>query len=401
MNAIGIDVSKGKSMVTILRPLGEIVASPFEIKHTNEDLSKLVKLIKSSEGESRVVMEYTGRYHEVLVHYLSEADIFVSAVNPKMVKDFDNDTLRKVKTDKADSIKLARYCIDKWASLQAYSPMDDLRAQLKTLNRQFAFYTVHKAAMKNNLISILELTYPGVNSYFVSPSRSDGHQKWIDFAYTYWHVECVRNHSMTSFLEHYRNWCKRNSYSYREEKARSIYELAKDIAPVLPKDESTKSLVKKAAKELLSISETVESIRTQMDQIASQLPEYPVVLSMRGVGPSLGPQIIAEIGDITRFSHKGALTAFAGVDPGINESGTHAQKSVHTTKRGSTYLRKSLFQVMDALLKNAPSDDAVFLFLNKKRAEGKPYHVYMTAGCNKFLRIYYGRVKEYLSTLPS
>ena len=39
-------------------------------------------------------------------------------------------------------------------------------------------------------------------------------------------------------------------------------------------------------------------------------------------------------------------------------------------------------------------------FLDKKRAQGKPYYVYMTAGANKFLRIYYGRVKEYLSSLP-
>ena len=130
-----------------------------------------------------------------------------------------------------------------------------------------------------------------------------------------------------------------------------------------------------------------------------KLPEYPIVLSMKGVGPSLGPQIIAEIGDITRFSNKGALTAFAGVDPGVNSSGTHTQKSVHTTKRGSTHLRKSLFQVMDALIKNAPEGDPVYEFMIKKRLEGKPYYVYMTAGCNKFLRIYYGRVKEYLEQI--
>lgn len=47
---------------------------------------------------------------------------------------------------------------------------------------------------------------------------------------------------------------------------------------------------------------------------------------MKGVGTSLGPQLIAEIGDVTRFNHKGALTAFAGVDPGKNESGSYAQK---------------------------------------------------------------------------
>lgn len=41
----------------------------------------------------------------------------------------------------------------------------------------------------------------------------------------------------------------------------------------------------------------------------------------------------------------------------------------------------------------------MFLFLDKKRAEGKPYYVYMTAGTNKFLRVYYGRVKEFWASL--
>ena len=88
MNAVGIDVSKGKSMVAIMRPFGEIVSTPFEIKHTSSDINSLVKLIKSIEGESRIVMEHTGRYYEVLAHQLSEANLFVSAINPKLIKDF-------------------------------------------------------------------------------------------------------------------------------------------------------------------------------------------------------------------------------------------------------------------------------------------------------------------------
>ena len=93
------------------------------------------------------------------------------------------------------------------------------------------------------------------------------------------------------------------------------------------------------------------------------------------------------------------MTAFAGVDPGVNESGSYEQKSVPVSKRGSAQLRKALFQVMDCLIKTMPADDPVYLFMDKKRAEGKPYYVYMTAGINKFLRIYYGRVKEYLLSL--
>ena len=400
MNAVGIDVSKGKSMVAIIRPFGEMVTKPFEIKHTNSDITSLVDLINSFEGESRIVMEHTGRYYEVLAHQLSEANLFVSTINPKLIKDFDNDSLRKVKSDRADAIKIARYALDKWQTLKQYNVMDELRNQLKTMNRQFGFYMKHKTAMKNNLISILDQTYPGVNTYFDSPVRSDGSQKWVDFVSTYWHVDCVRKMSLNAFINHYQKWCKRKKYIFSKTKAEEIYGKAKELVPVLPKDEITKLVIKQAIEQLNKASITVEEIRSLMNETAAKLPEYPIVMQMKGVGPSLGPQLMAEIGDVTRFSHKGAITAFAGVDPGVNESGTYSQKSVKTTKRGSSELRKTLFQIRDVLIKTKPQDDPVYLFLDKKRAEGKPYYVYMTAGANKFLRIYYGRVKEYLSSLP-
>ena len=400
MNAVGIDVSKGKSMVAILRPFGEIVYSPFEIKHTSHDIHSLVDLIHSVNGESRVVMEHTGRYYEVLAHQLSEADIFVSTINPKLIKDFDNDSLRKVKSDKADAVKIARYALDKWQNLKQYSLMDELRNQLKTMNRQFGFYMKHKTAMKNNLIGILDQTYPGVNTYFDSPARSDGSQKWVDFASTYWHVDCVRKMSLNAFTNHYEKWCRRKKYNFSKSKAEEIYGKAKELVPVLPKDEITKRMIRQAVDQLNSASSTVEELRTLMNDTASKLPEYPIIMAMNGVGPSLGPQLIAEIGDVTRFTHKGAITAFAGVEPGVNESGTFSQKSVPTSKRGSANLRKTLFLVMDVLIKTMPQDDPVYQFLDKKRSQGKPYYVYMTAGANKFLRIYYGRVKEYLASLP-
>ena len=111
-------------------------------------------------------MEHAGRYYEVLTHQLSGANLFISAINPKLIKDFDNDFLRKVKSDKADAVKIARYTLDKWQNLKQYSVMDELRNHLKTMNRQFGFYMKHKTATINNLIGILDQTYPGVNTYF-------------------------------------------------------------------------------------------------------------------------------------------------------------------------------------------------------------------------------------------
>ena len=63
MNAVGIDVSKGKSTVAVMRPFGEVVLSPFEVSHTGKDLSALAEKLKSLPGETRVVMEHTGYYH--------------------------------------------------------------------------------------------------------------------------------------------------------------------------------------------------------------------------------------------------------------------------------------------------------------------------------------------------
>ena len=116
-----------------------------------------------------------------------------------------------------------------------------------------------------------------------------------------------------------------------------------------------------------------------MNETAARFLEYPVVIAMKGVGPSLGPQLMAEIGDVARFTHSGAITAFAGVDSGVNNSGDYSPKSVHASKHGSPVLRKTLFLIMDILIKTKP-DDPVYLFMDKKRAEGKPYSVYTTAG---------------------
>ena len=400
MNSAGIDVSKGKSMVAVMRPFDETVAKPFTVRHTGSELKQLADYLKSLDGETRVVMEHTGRYYEQIAQYLHDAGIYVSAVSPKLIKDYGTgNTLRHVKTDKADARKIAKYCLDRWAELREYTPMDTIHNQLKTLNRQCGLYTKTKTMMKNNLIALLDQTFPGMNALFDSPVREDGTQKWVDFAEEFWHVDCVRGMKQTAFVKHYAKWCKQHKYHVRTGQAESIYESSKELIAVLPKDDMTKLLVQQAIAALNAVSATLGKLKTEMLDLASRLPEFPVVMDMCGVGDSLGPQLMAEIGDVTRFAHRSSITAFAGVDPGANQSGNHESKSVRASKSGPPELRKALFLVMDSLIKNMPQDDPVYRFMDKKRAEGKPCLVYMTAGANKFLRIYYGKVKEYLAAL--
>ena len=401
MNAAGIDISSRKSTVAVLRPFGEVVEVPFDVQHNAEALTALAEQLKSIDGETRVVMEHTGRYYESVAKTLHEAGLFVSAVNPLLIKEYGNNSLRRVKTDKADAMKIARYALDNWVELRDYTPMDTIRYDLKTLNRQFQLASKQKTATANNLIALQEQSFPGIRKLFDSPVRSDGTQKWVDFTHDFYHVDCVRSGSQNTFTERYRKWCKRNHYNFNAGKAAEIYAMAKSAVVLVQKTPLTKTLLQEAANQLTAISRSVETYRSEMNKLASQLPEYPVIMEMYGVGESLGPQLMAEIGDVRRFERKQSLVAFAGIDPMPNQSGEKNVRSNKSSKRGSPYLRKTLFNIMGIYLKCSPQDEPVYQFLDRKRAEGKPYYVYMTAAGNKFLRRYYATVMNYFATLEN
>jgi len=110
INAVGIDVSKGKSMVCFIRPFREIVVSPFEIPHTN-------------------------------------------------------------------------YRLTNWMDLPGDVPDEYIRQSLKAFSRQYNKYNKVKTMLTNNLISLLDQTFPCLKELFTSQARQkDGHEKWLDFA---------------------------------------------------------------------------------------------------------------------------------------------------------------------------------------------------------------------------
>ena len=399
MNAVGIDVSKGKSTVTVLQPFGVVIAEPFEVLHTADELKTLVKFIKSLSGETRVVMEYTGSYYEPIANALYDAGIFVSVVNPIIINDYSTNRVRKVKTDKVDALRIAAFALDRWLELRKYEPADTVRKTLKVMNRQCLNLNRILVMQKNNLISLLDSVFPGANNLFTSPCReTDGHEKWVDFVLKFPHVDTVAKLSLSVFKAKYQSWCKKEEYRYSDLKAEKIHKYARTLVSTIPLTESIKMVVSEAAKALNSTLEALGKLHTEMDALSSQLPEYETVMDMYGVGKILGSQLIAEIGDIRKLHSGKALVAMAGIDPPPHQSGTVNTRSRSISKRGSPALRKTLFQVIGVYLQRQPQDEPVYQFLEKKRTEGKPYKVYMIAAAHKFLRIYYARVKEIMPT---
>lgn len=399
MNAVGIDVSKGKSTVAVLRPFGEVAASPFDVIHNDSDLKQLAELIKALPGESKVVMEYTGTYFEPIAQFLHNNGIFVSVVNALLVHDYGGNSLRKVKTDKKDALKLASYALDRWTELDEYIPADEQRKTLKLLNRQYNQSIKIQTMMKNNLISLTDSVFPGINKLFTSPERqSDGHEKWVDFLKAFPHKDCVAKLYLSVFKTKYKSWCSRNKYKFSESKAEEIHAYAKSVIAVLPPNDSVNLLVTQAVSQLNTILETLSSIRDEMNRVASSLPEYDTVMSMFGVGKVYGPQLIAEVGDTRRFRNRRAITAFAGLDAPPYQSGQLDVSSRHISKRGSAALRKVLFQITEVYILNKPEDEPVYQFIDKKRSEGKHYYSYRIAAANKFLRIYFAKVNQVLTS---
>lgn len=401
MISIGIDISKEKSTVCILETTGKVIKSPYEMNHTAEALNELVERIKTFDQEVKVIMEATGHYHLPVLNRLLTQSIFVSVINPLMMKRYASISIRKGKTDKIDSKKIAYFGLEHWHSLEKYEIKDEVYEELRLLSRQYNHYVKVKVQSKLALSNLLDLTMPGINKLLKNSSTNSNKDKLNSFTKEYWHYDNITRKNETQFVTSYLNWAKKEGYQQSEAKARKIYALAKGGIPTLKSNTiSTKMLVLEAVRVLREIEKTINVILTRMQELAKGIKEFEVVRGMGGVGDKLAPRLIAEIGDVTRFYSAKALVAFAGIDTPPYQSGDFTGTKSKISKRGSKYLRKAGYEVMKSLKCKKPSTDIkVYEFIIKKENEGKSKTLAKIAGLNKFLRIYYARVKEVYAPL--
>lgn len=394
MISVGIDVSKGKSTVCIMKPCGEILESPFDIGHTADELDSLISLIKSFDEETRVVMEDTGHYHLPVATYLSSHNIFVCCVNALRMKKFCSQSIRRAKTDKIDSIKIAAFGITYWNELVKAYPSNVIYDELKFLARQYYQVTGMLVKSKVNFSNLLDQVMPKINDVL---SNQGGNHKLTEFVSRYIHFQNILDMGERKFTSDYCKWAKKKGYRLNERKAAEIYAIAQNGIPTLPNSQSVKIAVSEAIKLIHSIEESRNTILAQMQDLCNTLPEYSVVKEMDCIGDTLAPRIIAEIGDVRRFKNKHSLVAYAGIDAPPYQSGAFHASERHISKRGNSYLRKTGYEIMQSLIKHKPADNAVYDFIQKKRSEGKCGKEAMIAGLNKFLRVYYGKVMEFYS----
>ena len=394
MIAVGIDVSKSKSTVAILDSYGTVLATPFNMAHTQPEMNALVSRLKAFDEPVTILLEYTGHYHYPVLKKLQEEGFPVCVVNPYQMKKYGDVEIRKAKTDKKDALRIATFALEKSYKLVPYSSMEEKYEDLKFLSRQYQQRISFVSTLKVQLINMLDQTMPGITKILALKSRDPEKCALLLFIKRYKSFDEIQRIGKTRFLSTYATLMKKTPDRYAPKKGLEIYELARDSITTRGEDPYIWSAQDQCVDLLAAAQNAADEIITQMQNIAETIPEYKVLRAMNGVGDRLGPIILEEIGYIRRFHSAKALNSFAGNDAPPYQSGQFESRNRHISKRGSSALRKACFEVMQALKLTKPQDDPVYQFILKKEQEGKPYNVAKMAGVNKFLRIYYARAME-------
>ena len=389
--SVGIDVSMGKSTIAIISTDGEVISEPFEIEHTKSDFNLVLEKIKNIPKDNvKFVMEYTGNYCKSLLKIIIDNGYFVTVENPLTIKKYCDINIRKVKTDKKDALKIACYGSERWHKLIRYTPSDEIYSELRFLSRQYDEQMSLKVMKKIHLSGLIEVTFPGLKKIFNGDSL---YMLMLDIYKKYYHPSLVLSKSKASFIKDVEKISKKTGHRIGMRVAEEMYSLANECIPSSPCNESTQLAVSNCVLLLQNLEEITNNIIAKMDELARQLPEFEIVSNMSGVGNKIRARLIAEIGDVRRFKNSNCLIAYAGIDVPPFQSGQFVATNRRITKRGNKHLRKVGYEAMKSLKTVKPTkDNAVYLFIIKKEAEGKGSITAKIAGLNKFLRIYYARV---------
>lgn len=147
-------------------------------------------------------MEHTSNYWKLIALTLKEAGFYVSVVNAMLIHDFSDNSIRKLKTDRADSLKIANYALTFWNELPPFNDEDETRLVLREQSRMYERLALTATFLRNGLIALADQTFPSIDQAFGHAIKNaDGHEKWVDFFSIYWHRDCVLRLSIEKFTE--------------------------------------------------------------------------------------------------------------------------------------------------------------------------------------------------------
>jgi len=386
---LSIDVSKSKSYATMFRSYGDMYLKPFPFNHCPTDLdyltSQLVLLEQETGKKPSIVMEATGNYSKPISSFFRENGYNVFVINPLQTHAQKKKSVRKVKTDPIDTNRIAQvFYLDDSPLEYCYEPHI---LELRNLCRQYESFNNLYTETQNKYRAILDLCFPKfelVFSHMRSPTA-------LNILSLFSSPADLLAASRSELLESLKP--ARKSRDWNEMKVDQLIMAAKESLPFNQAQQSSVRVLRSYIDLLLSQQKILADLRAQMIYWANLSPYYALLYSIPGVGEITATTILAEIGDIERFPSSKQLVAFAGLDPSVFESGNFKASKNRISKRGSSYLRKALYQATVAGISNrqgGPLNKILYAFYSKKLAEGKPPKAAIIATSNKLVRMIYG-----------
>lgn len=382
----GIDVSKSTS--TVCELIGE---SKNELTITNDrpGFIQLLKELSAFSKHPQIIFEATGVYSRRLQAFLEDYDYDYVILNPLKAKKEMDMGLRHNKTDKTDAYHLALI------QRLHHHPVNHLQSQTyKQLNSLSRFYdqlTSDLVMAKNRLHQALQSTFPEIETLFCS---AKGKNYWQILLH-YPHCDLVRKNDKKQII----NWLmqlKGVGFKHAQKTADKLITLAYKAYPVVSCDSVEVEQVQYYAHRLLSLSEHREKIIERMVQLAKSLPNHDLenLESIPGFAQTTAVRVLAELGDLRRFSNPNKINACIGIDPGRYQSG-EMDSNLSITKHGNAVARKLLYRAIgqiDNASKTNPCHIADYYESKKLSSQTKGFKKIAIASIHKLIRTIYALI---------
>ena len=380
---VGIDVAKDKHDCCIINSEGEILFDPFTITNNKTGFLDLLSKIQSSEESLqnvKVGLEATGHYSYNILGFLVDKGLPTFVINPLHTNLYRKSlSLRQTKTDKVDSKTIAMMLMS-GMDFQSYSTTSYHNEELKSLTRYRFDKVQERAQLKTSIARLVSILFPELEKLVSRLHMNSVYQLLGEYPGASF-IADVHLTRLTNLLLDASKGC------YGKDKAVEIRDAARNsIGSVMPAKSleltHTIRLIRELDSEIRTIEEMIGSI---MDKRGSMITTIP------GISYRMGAMILAEIGDINRFSNPNKLLAYAGLSPTTYQSGHLESTHSHMEKRGSKYLRYALFNATKYVCLWDPEFKS---YLAKKRAEGKHYNVAISHAAKKLVRLIYAMEKS-------
>lgn len=381
---ISIDVSKGSSHVCGFTGYKEKFDSVFEIKHDKDGLEKLDKLYDELNSEERpiFIFESTGIYHRPLRFYLEKKKYPYVECSPLLAaKHRKNASIRSAKTDSRDTRALANLYYE--VGLKESNQNSEVYYELKQLDRYYVSLTDYLIKSKVHFNEKLDVIFPNFRK------EVSGN------IYKNYYLELLLNYSHPDILSKTRidaieNLLIKNGIQKSRSKnhALKIKEISKNCFPGTMINSIDVMIFKDQLKDVMMYIKRREDIIEKMTSLGEVLPLYNLLLSIPVIGPVLAIRLVSELGDLSNFSTSKQLTAYAGLDPIIYQSGNYDGKGLKISKKGNKHLRTLLYQVVTicVYLKN---DNSIKSYFEIKKQTVSTQSAYIACS-DKLLRIIFG-----------